>query len=103
MPMVRVTGISTNAHTALATPLLRAHPDSLPPPDDYPLEEVLLIWDEPSANFRIKNTVSVTFDDFQQTLASLLGHQELFAKLQPLFFCITPIDGWLPRAWVNTA
>ncbi|QUY45673.1 hypothetical protein I1H34_28020 (plasmid) [Acaryochloris marina S15] len=87
-------GYLNQRRTVLGSPLLRAHPDSLPDPEDYPLEEALLIWDEPGQNFQVKQSVVVTFNDLQQTISTLILYPEVFALVQPLLVALLPLlDG----------
>jgi hypothetical protein len=78
----------------LGSPQLRAHPDSLPDINDYSLEDVLLLWDEPGQNFRIKKQVTVSYQDLQQTITTLIGNPEIFATAQALLSALLPLlDG----------
>lgn len=87
-------GYLNQRRNTLGSPLLRAHPDSLPDPEDFPLDDVLLIWDEPSQNFQVKNSITVTFSDLQQTIAALMPFPELFCAVQPLLTALLPLlDG----------
>ena len=87
-------GYLNQRHHALASTLLRAHPDSLPDPEDYGFDDVLLLWDEPGQNFRLKREIKVSFHDLQQTITALLSHPELFQKVQPLLSALLPLmDG----------
>ncbi|MGR3279554.1 hypothetical protein ACSYAD_31295 [Acaryochloris marina NIES-2412] len=87
-------GYLNQRRNVLGSPLLRAHPDSLPDPDDYPLEEALLIWDEPGQNFQVKQSATVTFNDLQQTISTLILYPEVFALVQPLLVALLPLlDG----------
>jgi hypothetical protein len=80
-------------HTLTAS-LLRAHPDSLPAVGDFPLETVLLLWDEPGQNFKLKRSLTVTHEDLQQTLSTLLGNIQLLNQVQPLLSALLPlVDG----------
>ena len=87
-------GYLNQRRNTLGSPLLRAHPDSLPDPDDYPLEEALLIWDEPGQNFQVKQATTVTYNDLQQTISALILYPEIFALVQPLLVALLPLlDG----------
>jgi hypothetical protein len=44
--------------SALSSPKLRAHPDSLPAPEDYDYASVVVLWDEPGQNFTVKQDVA---------------------------------------------
>jgi hypothetical protein len=87
-------GYLNQRRNTLGSPLLRAHPDSLPDPEDFPLDDVVLIWDEPSQNFQVKQSITVTFTDLQQTIAALMPFPELFCAVQPLLTALLPLlDG----------
>ncbi|ABW31525.1 hypothetical protein AM1_A0016 (plasmid) [Acaryochloris marina MBIC11017] len=87
-------GFLNQRRNVLGAPLLRAHPDSLPDPEDYPLENTMLIWDEPGQNFQVKQSVTVTFSDLQQTITTLIIYPEIFALVQPLLSALLPLmDG----------
>ena len=87
-------GYLSQRRNVLGAPLLRAHPDSLPDPEDYPLENTMLIWDEPGQNFQVKQSVAVSFNDLQQTISALIAYPEIFALVQPLLSALLPLmDG----------
>jgi hypothetical protein len=87
-------GYLNQRRNTLGSPLLRAHPDSLPDPEDFPLDDVVLIWDEPSQNFQVKTSITVTFADLQQMIAALMPYPELFCAVQPLLTALLPLlDG----------
>ncbi|NJR55657.1 MAG: hypothetical protein HC768_14455 [Acaryochloris sp. CRU_2_0] len=87
-------GYLSQRRDTLGSSLLRAHPDSLPDPEDYPLEDTLLIWDEPGQNFQVKQSVTVTYADLQQTITALISYSEIFALVQPLLSALLPLlDG----------
>jgi hypothetical protein len=87
-------GYLNQRRNTLASPKIRAHPDSLPNPDDYAFENAFLLWDEPGQNFKVKQSVSVTFADLQQTITALLPYPELFCVVQPLLTALLPLlDG----------
>ncbi|KAI9129731.1 hypothetical protein [Acaryochloris sp. CCMEE 5410] len=87
-------GFLNQRRNVLGAPLLRAHPDSLPDPEDYPLENTMLIWDEPGQNFQVKQSVTITFNDLQQTISALIAYPEIFALVQPLLSALLPLmDG----------
>ncbi|QUY45667.1 hypothetical protein I1H34_27740 (plasmid) [Acaryochloris marina S15] len=87
-------GYLNQRRNVLGSPLLRAHPDSLPDPEDYPLENSMLIWDEPGQNYQVKQSVVVTFNDLQQTISTLILYPEVFALVQPLLVALLPLlDG----------
>jgi hypothetical protein len=87
-------GYLNQRRNTLGSPLLRAHPDSLPDPEDFPLDDAVLIWDEPGQNFQVKQSITVTFADLQQTIAALMPYPELFCVVQPLLTALLPLlDG----------
>jgi hypothetical protein len=87
-------GFLNQRRSALSSPLLRAHPDSMPAQADYNFQEALLIWDEPGHNFRVKLQIHVCFPDLQQTITALISHPEVFESVQPLLAALLPLlDG----------
>lgn len=82
-------GFLYQRRSALSSPKLRAHPDSLPSPVDYDYPSVALMWDEPGQSFKVKREIQVTLTDLQQTMTALLTHnllelvQELLSTLLP--------------------
>ena len=54
----------------------------------------MLIWDEPGQNFQVKQSVTVTFSDLQQTITTLITYPDIFALVQPLLSALLPLmDG----------
>ncbi|MBW4444735.1 MAG: hypothetical protein KME10_26770 [Plectolyngbya sp. WJT66-NPBG17] len=87
-------GFLNQRHSALSSPKLRVHLDSLPDPIDYPLDESILLIDEPGQNLRIKQEILVTLNDLEQTILRLVGFPDLFEQLQPLLVALIPLlDG----------
>ncbi|MBD2082894.1 hypothetical protein [Leptolyngbya sp. FACHB-17] len=87
-------GFLNQRRSALSSPKLRAHLDSLPDPIDYPLTETVLLIDEPGQNFRVKQEILVTLNDLEQTILRLAEFPELFEQLQPLLVALIPLlDG----------
>jgi len=87
-------GFLNQRRSALSSPKLRAHPDSLPAPDDYDYAAVVMLWDEPGQNFTVKQDVQVTLHDLQQTITTLIQFPSLFEQLQPLLVALLPyLDG----------
>jgi hypothetical protein len=87
-------GYLNQRRSALSSPLLRAHPDSMPDPKDYQFDETLLVWDEFAHIFRAKQQLSVTFQDLQQTITALLPYSQLFEQVQPLLTALLSLlDG----------
>lgn len=86
-------GYLNQRRSALSSPKLRAHPNSLPDPSEYNFEDVVLLWDEPGETLNIKHSVNVDLNDLQQTVAKLLEHPN-FEQLQPLFAALLSyLDG----------
>lgn len=83
-------GFLNQRHSALSSPKLRAHPDSLPAPNEYDYESVVMVWDEPGQTFRIKQDILVTLDDLEQVITTLLKFPTLFESLQPLLTTLLP-------------
>lgn len=87
-------GFLNQRHSALSSRKLRAHPDSLPAPNEYDYESVVMVWDEPGQTFRIKQDILVTLDDLEQAITTLLKFPYLFESLQPLFaVLLSYLDG----------
>lgn len=87
-------GYLNQRRSALSSPKLRSHPDSLPDPSEYNFEDVALLWDEPGETLNVKHTVSVTLNDLQQTITTLLLHPNFFEQLQPSFTALLSyLDG----------
>ena len=87
-------GYLNQRRNTLGAPQLRAHPDSLPNPDEFSFAESLLIWDEPGQNFKVKQSITVTLADLQQTIAALMPYPALFCMVQPLLTALLPLlDG----------
>ena len=87
-------GYLNQRRNTLGAPQLRAHPDSLPNPDEFSFAESLLIWDEPGQNFKVKQSITVTLADLQQTIAALMPYPTLFCMVQPLLTALLPLlDG----------
>ncbi|MBD2092575.1 hypothetical protein H6F67_22255 [Microcoleus sp. FACHB-1515] len=86
-------GFLNQRRSALSSSKLRAHPDSLPSPEDYELDQTLLIWDEAGENLIVKRNVVVTMQDLEQTITALLK-VALFEPLQALLTALLPyLDG----------
>jgi hypothetical protein len=93
-------GYLNQRRNTLGAPQLRAHPDSLPNPDEFSFEESLLIWDEPGQNFKVKQSINVTLADLQQTIAALMPYPALFCMVQPLLNALLPLlDGSVNLGW----
>jgi hypothetical protein len=83
-------GFLNQRQAALASPKLRAHPASLPVPEDYVYDAVALVWDEPGQSFVTKHDIQITLTDLEQTLTALLSDPALFAAIQPLATTLLP-------------
>lgn len=77
-------GFLNQRRSALSSPKLRSHPDSLPNPQEYDFSQVLLLWDEPGQSFNIKRDIQVKLKDIEQLLPALVPYPELFQQLQDL-------------------
>ncbi|GAQ00170.1 DNA primase [Leptolyngbya sp. NIES-2104] len=87
-------GFLHQRRSALSSPKLRAHLDSLPDPTDYPLDATILLVDEPGQNFRTKRDIQVTLDDLEQTILKLVAFPAIFESLNPLLVALIPLlDG----------
>ncbi len=79
-------GYRFRRHSVLQEIQVRAHPDSLPSPDDYQFSDCGMIWDETSQLMRSRKKIEVRLGDFNRTAGELaVNAPELFAKLHPLF------------------
>ncbi len=83
-------GFLNQRHSALSSPKLRAHPDSLPDPKDYSLTDTILLVDEPGQIFQNKQDIQITFRDLEQTVLKLIGHSHLFEAVEPLIAALLP-------------
>ncbi len=87
-------GFLNQRYAALSSPKLRAHPDSLPNPEDYDYDSVTLLWDEPGQSLVTKRDLQVTLTDLEQTITALLPYPELLAQVQALAATLLPyLDG----------
>lgn len=79
-------GYRKQRHSVLQYPQVRAHPDSLPSPEDYKFSDCGIFWDEASQIMRCKDKISVTISDFNQTVGELsLLSPSLYEKLKTIF------------------
>uniref|UniRef100_A0A0C1RPF3 Uncharacterized protein n=2 Tax=Tolypothrix TaxID=111782 RepID=A0A0C1RPF3_9CYAN len=79
-------GYRFRRHSVLQQNQIRAHPDSLPNPNDYQYSDCGMIWDEASQLMRSRQKIEVHLGDFNRTAGELaVRAPELFAKLHPLF------------------
>jgi hypothetical protein len=70
---------------ALAEPRLRAHPDSLPAPDEYDYSQVVLVLEEAGEILKAHRSIEVRADDIRRTLADLcLKAPDAFDALRTL-------------------
>ena len=81
-------GFLNQRRSALSSPKLRAHPDSLPNPKDYLLADTILLVDEPGQNFQSKQDIQITLNDLEQTILKLVGHSRLFEAVQPILVAL---------------
>lgn len=71
--------------TALAQPRIRAHPDSLPDPEKYDYNHVVLVWEEAREIIKAHRSVEIKASDVTQTIAALLSKlPKTFDALRPL-------------------
>lgn len=90
-----VYGYLHNRAKSLSQPRLRAHPDSLPSPDEYDYSNVVLIWDEASEIFRVSRSIEVRAVDLQRAIAELAVKLPDFELLRPL---LTVLHSYLSGA-----
>jgi hypothetical protein len=70
---------------ALQQPRLRAHPDSLPSPQEYSYDRVVLLWEESGETIKVHRSTEVKVADVDRAIAILLGKlPETFDALRPL-------------------
>ncbi|WP_414588391.1 hypothetical protein [Scytonema sp. PCC 10023] len=70
----------------LQYPQVRAHPDSLPFPQNYQFSDCGIFWDEASLVMRSRHKIEVTISDFNQTVGELaVVAPDLFSRLKPYF------------------
>ncbi|GAP99603.1 hypothetical protein [Leptolyngbya sp. NIES-2104] len=82
-------GFLNQRRTALASPKVRSHPDSLAPAIDYDYSNILLIWDEPGQSFRVSQKIQVTISDVEALLGHLLkNYSQLLAVLSPILIAL---------------
>lgn len=77
-------GFLSQRRDALASPQLRAHPQSLPDPTEYEFSSVALIWEETNCSFTTSRSIQVNKADLQDLINRLLFHAALFQQIQPL-------------------
>lgn len=81
----KVFGFLNQRAEALKQPRLRAHPDSLPSPEEYDYNHVTLVWEEAGEIIKAHRSVEIEASDVTQTIAALLSKQpETFDALRPL-------------------
>lgn len=68
-----VYGYLNQRAAALQEPVLRAHPDSLPDPDEYDYQQVVLVWEEAGDILKAHRKIEVGADDVRWTIANLLA------------------------------
>lgn len=82
-------GFLNQRRTALASPKVRSHPDSLAPAIDYDYTNVLLTWDEPGQSFRVSQKIQITISDVEALLGQLLkNHPQLLEILSPILIAL---------------
>ncbi len=69
---------------ALQQPRLLAHPLSLPSPDEYDYQQVVLVWEEASTLLKAHTEIQVKPDDVRRTITDLL------TKLPDTFKALSP-------------
>lgn len=73
----------------LASPQIRAHPDSLPSSEEYKYSECGIFWDEASTLLKTHTSISVTLSDFNQTIGKLaLENPEALEELRSVLAVI---------------
>lgn len=75
----------------LSQPRLRAHPLSLPSPDEYDYSNVVLLWDEAAEILKAHRSVEVRVSDLERMIADLaIKFPEVFDKLRPILTALHP-------------
>ncbi len=78
-------GLRKQRKDALEKQKVRAHPDSLPKPEDYDYSNVIKFWDEPGQLFKNSKSIAINVGDFEKTMGLLESKSpEVFNVLQPL-------------------
>lgn len=81
----KVFGYLNQRAVALKQPRLRAHPDSLPSPEEYDYNHVVLVWDEAGENPKAHRSIEVKLSDVKDATAALLNKSpDVFDALRPL-------------------
>jgi hypothetical protein len=81
----KVFGFLNQRAEALKQPRLRAHPDSLPSPEEYDYSHVTLIWEEAGEIIQAHRSIEVKTTDVSRVIATLLNKlPETFDVLRPL-------------------
>ncbi|PNW47901.1 UNVERIFIED_CONTAM: hypothetical protein BEN50_11555, partial [Euhalothece sp. KZN 001] len=100
------TGYKAARKTAMESSELRAHPDSLPSPDEYSYQDDTLIWEEASTQFKPTETRSLSKHDLEQQWEWLeRENPEAYDRLRPIKHKLTDILSGnvnLPRFGANT-
>jgi hypothetical protein len=79
-------GYRKQRYSVLQHSQIRAHPDSLPCPEDYQFGDCGIFWDEASLIMRSRKKIEINISNFNQTAGELaVTAPELFTKLQPIF------------------
>lgn len=86
-------GFLNERRSSLSAVKMRAHPDSLPAPDDFDYSSYLHIWDEPGENFKSKHDILISLPDLQQTISALLKADQLAPVQELLTVLLSLVDG----------
>lgn len=84
-----VHGFLNQRAEALKQPRLRAHPTSLPSPEEYDYNHVVLVWEEAGEIIKAHRSVEVKSADVKDAIATLLDKlPETFDALRPLLITL---------------
>lgn len=81
----KVFGFLNQRAVALKEPRRRSHPDSLPSPEEYDYNHVVLVWDEAAEIIKAHRSTEVKSSDVKDAIAALLDKlPDVFDVLRPL-------------------
>jgi hypothetical protein len=81
----KVFGFLNQRSVALKQPRLRAHSDSLPSPEEYDYNHVVLVWDEAAEIIKAHRSIEVKSTDVKDAIAALLNKlPDVFDALRPM-------------------
>jgi hypothetical protein len=85
----KVFGFLNQRAEALKQPRLRAHPASLPGPEEYDYNHVVIVWEEAGEMIKAHRSIEVKSTDVKDAIAALLDKlPETFDALRPLLITL---------------